>query len=86
MRTPMQDLRSDDSQEAWPEDADADAATYDDDRAADGACDPVRCMHDTEEGAGDETGLADLYLMDTLAAEQRGVALDPAGGQEAALD
>lgn len=41
--------------------------------------DPVLSMHDTEEEAGDEAGLADLYRMDTLEAEQRGVALDATG-------
>jgi hypothetical protein len=48
--------------------------------------DPVASLHDTEAEAGDEVGTRDLYCMDTLGAEQRGVALDPTGAQEALLD
>lgn len=56
------------------------AETWDEDQ------DPVRALHDTEEGAGDEAGLVDLYTLDVREAEERGVALDPTGGQEPRLD
>ncbi len=48
--------------------------------------DPVRALHDTQEEAGDEEGLAGTYSVDRLEAQQMRVDLDPTGGQEAALD
>ena len=47
--------------------------------------DPVRALHDTQEEAGDEAGLADLYCMDLLEAEQRSVALDETDAPEPPL-
>lgn len=38
--------------------------------------DPVASLHDTTEEAGDESGLADIYLMDLRSANALGVALD----------
>lgn len=57
-----------------------------DDAAPQDGQDPVRAMHDTQEGAGDETGLADTYRMDTREADELGVLLDSASGDEATLD
>lgn len=38
--------------------------------------DPVASLHDTTEESGDESGLADIYLMDLRSADALGVALD----------
>lgn len=48
--------------------------------------DPIGSLHDTEEQAGEETGLLDTYSIDSVEATQMGVDLDRAGGQEAELD
>ena len=48
--------------------------------------DPVSSLHDTEEETGDEQGLRDTFSIDSLEAKERGVELDPAGGQEPELD
>lgn len=38
--------------------------------------DPIACLHDTTEEAGDESSLADIYTMDLRSADELGVALD----------
>jgi hypothetical protein len=48
--------------------------------------DPVTALHDTDEETGDEAGLADTFSMDSDAARERGVDLDPVGRQEPELD
>lgn len=48
--------------------------------------DPVTYMHDTAAEAGDEGVLRDTFSIDVLEAEETGVALDRAGGQEAELN
>jgi hypothetical protein len=57
-----------------------------DDAAHQDGQDPVRAMDDTQEGAGDESGLADTYRMDTREADELRVLLDSASGDEATLD
>jgi hypothetical protein len=76
VRTGMQDLAPDDSGGGQLCGVDEDHVEHD----------PVASLHDTEAEAGDEVGTRDLYCMDTLGAEQRGVALDLMGAQEALLD
>lgn len=77
VRTGMQDIGPDDS---------GGGRLYGDDSDSAVDQDPVRSLHDTEEEAGDEVGITDTYSVDTVEAEQMGVALDRAGGQEAELD
>lgn len=48
--------------------------------------DPVASLHDTDEEAGDESGLTDAFTIDSREAKELGVALDPIGGQEPELD
>lgn len=76
VRTGMQDIGPDDS---------GGGRLYGDD-GNDVDQDPVRSLHDTEEESGDEAGIIDTYSVDMVEAEQMNVAMDPVGGQEAALD
>lgn len=48
--------------------------------------DPVSSLHDTDEETGDEAGLIDTFRIDSRAAKELGVELDPPGGQEPELD
>lgn len=56
------------------------------DESSSGEQDPVRSLCDTEEEAGDEVVITDTYSLDVEEAQQMHVALNSAGGQEAALD
>ena len=75
VRIAKQDDGPDDSDGGW---------VYSDD-ANDVEQDPVRSMHDTQEGSGDEVEVNDIYDVDAVEAQQMRVALDPAGDEEAQL-
>ena len=72
-----------DSPDIGPDDSDG-GSLYEE--GSSGEQDPVRSLHDTEEEAGDEVVITDTYSLDVAEAQQMHVALDSAGGQEAALD
>ena len=48
--------------------------------------DPVSSLHDTDEETGDEAGLSDTFSIDSRAAKELGIELDPPDGQEPELD
>ena len=77
VRTGTQDIGPDESGGGW---------LYGDRSDSDVDQDPVRSLHDTEEEAGDEVGITDIYSVDTVEARQMHVALDPTSAREAELD